>query len=140
MPITQYPQPASGGITSVVGSAGISASIVGSTLDISTTGSELEVNIPQCANGTRYILAKSSIDWDINGLLGLATDSGSITMTVEVSGTPVTGLTSLSVTSTPQDVTASGANTINVGDAVTLVFTSNSSAFNLRFTLTLSRV
>ena len=46
----------------------------------------------------------------------------------------------LSVTSTAQDVTATGANTVAAGDTVTAVITSVSSPADLRFSLKCTRV
>jgi hypothetical protein len=90
-------------------------------------------------NTTIYLIPDAIYAATINSLKGLQTDSGTITVTININGTPVTGLSAISVTSTPQDVTATALNTITIGDVVTLVTTSNSSAVNLRFSMEATR-
>lgn len=81
------------------------------------------------------LFQKSTQAFTISSIKGLQTASGTITASIKINGTNVTGLSSLSVTSTPQDATATAANTVAVGDQVTLVLASNSSAVDLAFTL-----
>ncbi|MFI4954555.1 MAG: hypothetical protein ACHP9Y_01430 [Gammaproteobacteria bacterium] len=69
----------------------------------------------------------------------IQTSSGSVTAALQINGTNITGLSSISVTSTAQNVAATGANTVAVGDALTLVFSSNSAAQNIQFTLSATR-
>jgi hypothetical protein len=94
----------------------------------------------QVANQTRTIDAKAAFGYTIGSLRGLSTTAGSITLTVQINGTNVTGLTNISVTTTPQDVTATAANLVAAGDKVTFVFTSNSSAAGFETTLSATRV
>ena len=89
--------------------------------------------------GSVFVDAKAQIARTINGLYGLRTTSGTATITVKINGTAVTGLSSISVTSTPQDVTASGANTVAAGDVVTFEYTAVSSPVDLRATLKATR-
>lgn len=72
-------------------------------------------------------------------ITGLRTQSGTITMAVKIGTTDVTSLSALSVTSTPQDVTATGANTVAAGDNINIVTTSAASDLGLRFTLNFTR-
>jgi len=90
-------------------------------------------------NDTIYLVPYAIYAATINSLKGLQTDSGTITVTININGTPVTGLSAIAVTSTPQDVNATALNTIAIGDVVTLVTTSNSSAVNLRFSMEATR-
>ena len=53
-------------------------------------------------------------------------DTGTFTAEVEIAGTGVTGLTSLSVSGTPTTTNATGANTFTAGQAITAVLTSPS--------------
>jgi len=67
----------------------------------------------------------------INSLKNLGTVSDTATGTLKINGTVVTGCSSLSLTSTPQNVTASGANSVSVGNTITFVTTSPSSLTGL---------
>jgi len=71
----------------------------------------------------------------IDRLYGLKTTSGTITAAIQINGSNVTSLSSLSVTSTPQSPTATGANSVAIGDRVTIVLTSSSTPVDLEFTL-----
>lgn len=75
----------------------------------------------------------------IAGIKGLATASGTLTATIKINGTNVTGLASLSVTSTPQNATATAANTFAKGDKITITVASSSSPVDLEGTLDLMR-
>ena len=91
------------------------------------------------SDGTVYMTAKASFAFTINQVRGLKTTSGTCTLAVKINGTNVTGMSSLSVTSTTQDATATAANSVAVGDEVTFVFSSSSSPVDLRFTLKCTR-
>ena len=69
----------------------------------------------------------------------IQTSSGTVTAALKINGTAITGLSSISVSSTPQNVSASGANAVAVGDTLSLVFSSNVSAQNIKFTLAATR-
>ena len=92
------------------------------------------------ANSTIYLSAKASVGFTIDQIRGLRTASGTLTLAIQINGTNVTSLSGLSVTSTAQDVTATGANTVAAGDTVTAVITSVSSPADLRFSLKCTRV
>jgi hypothetical protein len=83
-------------------------------------------------NDTLYITAYAPYAGTIDSVQNIATSSGTITAAVQINGTNVTGLASISVSSTEQDVTATAANTFSEGDKITVVLTSNSSAADLR--------
>jgi len=67
----------------------------------------------------------------INSLKNLATVAGTVTGTLNINGTPVTGCSSLSLTSTPQNATATAANSVAIGNTVTFVTSSASSLTGL---------
>ena len=71
----------------------------------------------------------------INELRGVKTASGTATVSIQVGGVNVTGLTNLSITSSPQNFTATGGNTVSVGTRVTVNVTAVSSATDLEFTM-----
>ncbi len=87
------------------------------------------------ANETIYLIPYAVYGFTINGLFNLSVASGSLTLTVKINGVNVTGLSSLSVTSTPQNPTASAANTVSVGDEVSIVVSAISSPADLKFTM-----
>ncbi len=86
-------------------------------------------------NLTIPLVAASSYAFAINGLAGLKVASGSLTLSVEISGVPVTGLSDLSVTSTSQSPDASGLNAFAIDDEVAVVISNVSDAVGLQFTM-----
>ena len=82
-----------------------------------------------------YWTAKSRLAFTINGVYGIQTSAGTATVAIKINGTAVGGMSAISVTTTPQDVAASSANTVAVGDVVTVEVTTASGATHLRFTL-----
>lgn len=71
----------------------------------------------------------------INELRGVNTSNGTATISIQINGVNVTGLTNLAVTSTPQNFTATSANTVAVGARVTVNITAVSGASDLEFTM-----
>lgn len=63
--------------------------------------------------------------------------AGTCTWAVQIAGVNVTGLSAVSVSSTPQVVTATAANTISANQRVTVVSIANSAAVDVEFTLML---
>lgn len=90
-------------------------------------------------NNTVYLTSYAPYAFTINSVQNIATSGGTITAAIQINGTDVTGLGSISVSSTEQDVTASGANTVSIGDKVTLVLSSNASAADLRGALVITQ-
>ena len=86
-------------------------------------------------NDTVYLTTYAPFAFTINSVQNIQTSSGTITAAVKINGTNVTGLSAIAVTSSSQDVNATAANTVAVGDEVTVVLSSNSSAANLRGTI-----
>jgi hypothetical protein len=83
--------------------------------------------------------SKAYFGYTIDAIRNLDLSSGAITVAIQINGTNVTGLSALSATTTGQDATATAARTVAVGDRVTVVFTSNTSAENIEFTLACTR-
>lgn len=107
--------------------------IVDSTTAGQTIDSDFFYQYP--IDGTVVLKAKASFAFTIDQIRGLKTASGTLTLAVQVNGVSVTGLSALAVTSTPQDVTASAANAVAVGDRITLVISATSGANDLEYTL-----
>ena len=82
-----------------------------------------------------YWTAKSQAAFTINGVYGIKTTAGTATVAIKINGTAVGGLSAISVTTTAQDVAATSANTVAIGDEVTVEITTATAATHLRFTL-----
>lgn len=91
-------------------------------------------------NTTYIMLTSSPIAFTLDKLKGLKTTSGSGTLAVKINGTNITGMSAISLTSTPQDVTATAANSVAVGDQITFVITSASSGVDIYSTGEVTRV
>ncbi|AWM37026.1 hypothetical protein GobsT_50720 [Gemmata obscuriglobus] len=81
------------------------------------------------------VCASSADAFTIRGIRGLRVESGSLTLSVRINNVPVTGLSDLLVTTTPQDPVATAANAVVEGDRVTLVIAAVSEASRLEFTV-----
>lgn len=90
-------------------------------------------------NTTIYLDPKAYIGYTIIEVFGIQTTSGTVTAALNINGSPITGLSAISVNSSPQDVIASAANVVAAGNALTLVLSSGASPTDLRFTLGLTR-
>jgi hypothetical protein len=99
-----------------------------------------QIYLPSLAAGLTYdIDTYATFPYTINDVYQIQTSSGTVTAAVKINGTAVTGLSSISVSSTAQNVAATGANSVAVGDRVQLVFSSNSGAQNINMTLAATR-
>ncbi len=72
--------------------------------------------------------------------LKIISASGTCTVAVKINGVDVTGISAVAVSSTIATGTASAANTVAVGDKITLVTTSNSALTNLQASLKTTRI
>ena len=70
---------------------------------------------------------------------GLVVGSGSLMLTIAINGTPITGLSGISVTTVPQNITASAANDFAIGDRVTMEL-SSVSASRFEFSTSIQRL
>lgn len=68
-------------------------------------------------------------------IAGLKTTAGTCNVTVAIDGVPVTGLTAVQATTTPAGATATGANSVAVGQAVTVAVTDIAGATGLELTI-----
>lgn len=87
---------------------------------------------------TYAMVGKAKYAGTINSLYR-KTSAGSITAKVQINGVDVTGLTALSCTTTAQEASAAGANTVVAGDRITLVLSAASSPADLELTLKITR-
>lgn len=92
-------------------------------------------SIPNATVRTYYLNAYVTRAHTVATVYGLQTTSGTATVTLKKNGSGVTGWTSLSVTSTPQNVSASAAVSLAVGDVFTLVVDAASSPVDLRLAI-----
>ena len=72
--------------------------------------------------------------------LKIISASGTCTVAVKINGVDVTGISAVAVSSTIATGTATAANTVAIGDKVTLVTTSNSALTNLQASLKTTRI
>ena len=99
-----------------------------------------QVYLPNLNGGLTYdIDTYAAFAYTITEVFQIQTSSGTVTAALQINATNITGLSGISVSSTPSNVPATGANTVAVGNRVQLVFSSNSSAQNINFTLAATR-
>lgn len=91
------------------------------------------------ANTTVYLTTYARFPFTIDSIQNIQTTSGTISLAVRINGTNVTGLSAVAVTSTSQDVNATAANTVAIGDEITMVWSSNASAIDIRGTLLITK-
>lgn len=92
------------------------------------------------SNKTYALLGSARFAFRVTTINGLKTSSGSITCAIQINGANITGLSGMNATTSPQDVAASANNDVAVGNRLTLVTTSNSSAVDLELTLGITRL
>ena len=90
------------------------------------------------ANATYTIDQSASFAYTIIDAVA-ETVTGTITMAVEIDGTPVTGISAMAIVTGETTDTASAANTVAANAQVTLVFTSDASAVGLSVKLNCTR-
>ena len=100
---------------------------------------EISFQLQVGANATFTVSESSNVKYKINSV-SCKTDSGSISAAININGTGVTGLTALSLTTTTANSTATALNTVNVGDRLTVVTSSNATAVNSIITIKCSRI
>ena len=71
--------------------------------------------------------------------LTIRSQTGTCTAGIDIDGTPVTGISAVSVSSSEATGTASAANSVTAGQTVHLEISSNSAAVDVRFTLVIER-
>lgn len=86
-----------------------------------------------------YTLDPASIETRVLNSLKIYTTSGTCTVDIKINGVSVTGLSSLAVSSTPQEAVATALNNVAPGDVITLVVSSSSGAIDMVFRLKYTR-
>lgn len=96
--------------------------------------------LPNLNAGLTYPLdTYAPFGYTVTEVYQIQTSSGTVTAALKINGTAITGLSAISVSSTPQNVAASGANSVAAGNGLTVVFSSNSAAQNIQFTVAATR-
>jgi len=106
--------------------------VAGDTAEITKMGT-LDYAVP--TNTTITAIASARYGFTINGLYGLSTSAGTIAVSVQINGVSVTGLDTITASSTPQDVLATALNVVNIGDKLTFILSSNAASADLIFTM-----
>ncbi len=88
---------------------------------------------------TYTLILKATKSYTVNSITTKLA-SGTLTAAVKIDGVDVTGLSSISVTSTELDSVATGANSISVGNTLTIVVSSSATPVDMLFTLNLTEV
>lgn len=91
--------------------------------------------IPTPVVSTIIVIAYAVRPITLNQFHLLKTSSGSLTLTVKINGTAVTGLNAINVGTTPQSPTATAANVLSIGDSLSYEITSIVNPENLSGTL-----
>jgi len=116
-----------------------SSTAAGARTNLQIASKGITFGAPVAGDDTIYITVYAPYAGTINSVQNIQTLSGTITAAVKINGTNVTGLDAVAVTSSSQDVNATAANTFAVGDEITVVLSSNSSALNLRGTILITQ-
>lgn len=90
-------------------------------------------------NGTIPLCTYVPFGCTVTYVRQISTTSGTLTADFEIGSTSIGGLSSISVSSTAQDVAASSPNSVSSGNALNLVISGVSSASGLQFTLVCTR-
>lgn len=110
--------------------------------NLSLVGLVEEINFQDETSGitahTYTLSCYAHYGFTINTLKIICT-SGTATAAIKINGTAVTNISAVGVSSTIATGTASGANTVVVGDIITLVISSPSSLNNLKVSLKITR-
>jgi predicted nucleic acid-binding protein len=106
---------------------------------LAITPGAINIGAENGANATHRLVTYARYPFTIDSLQAVQTTSGTITLAVQINGTSVTGLGAVAITSTPQNVTATAANAVAIGDKVTLVYSSNAAAVDVRGALLTTR-
>ena len=99
---------------------------------------QIDFHIVEPTNQTITLRLYANYAFSIDRLT-IKTTSGTITAALQIDSTNVTSISAVSVTSTETTATATAANSVEVGNTVDLVLTSNSSAANLSGSVRITR-
>jgi hypothetical protein len=99
-----------------------------------------QIYLPNLLAGLTYDIDTYAVfPYTIQEIRQIQTSSGSVDVAMKIAGTNVTWNSSPSANTSPADFSATGNNTVSVGQRVQLVFSSNSGATNINFTLAAAR-
>lgn len=118
-----------------------SAFIVQQAVGLATLEGAVEVISHQNEDGaetTYYVGADEAYSGKIQGIR-LETDSGTLTYTVKINGTNVTGLVNIVSSSTKAETAATAVNTFVDGDTISYVTSSDSTSIKPRITIITTR-
>lgn len=93
------------------------------------------MSIASPTNSTILLVAYQFYPLTVLGLYGLKTTSGTIVVTVKINNTAVTGLSNITVNTTPQNILATALNLMVEGDTLSVVLSSVSTPVNLVFSM-----
>lgn len=110
------------------------ASTQASITTLRTTAGSVYVGNP---TNTTVIKIPAAVGYTINSIKGVAVDVGSCTLAVKINGVAVGGLEAVAVTTTPQNVTATGANIVADGDLLTYEYSKVISAEGFRASISI---
>ncbi len=114
------------------GTASTTAATARAALGVAIDQYGMQIEVPTAK--TYYIIYASELAFTINRLTYL-TIAGTCTLAIKINGVNVTGLSALSVTTSPATTNATAANSVAIGDIITAVVTSPSSIADLIFNL-----
>lgn len=94
----------------------------------------------EVAKNKSYVLIyKTAFPGTVLNMQVVCDTGGTVTAAVKINGTAITGISAVSVSSTPATATATAANTYAAGATVELTLSANASAKNVRWTLAMLR-
>lgn len=94
----------------------------------------------EVAKNKSYVLIyKTASPGTVVNMQVVCDTGGTVTAAVKINGTAITGISAVSVSSTPATATATAANTYAAGATVELTLSANASAKNVRWTLEMLR-
>ena len=99
---------------------------------------EISGFIPTPGNNTYVVDDYAMYAYTINAI-AVDTTTGTVTLALNIGGTPVTSCSAISVSSVQGLTSCTAANAVTIGSKVTLVLSSNSSSANLGYTIKTTR-
>jgi len=86
-------------------------------------------------DGEVALVSYATFPFTVKQVFNLKTSSGTVTASFQIDGVNITSLSGLAVTSSQQSPSASGANSVGIGDRLTLLLASGSTPVNLEFVI-----
>lgn len=99
-------------------------------------GLNYDGSIPNPTARTYYLRVRANVAHTLSTIYAIQTTTGTLTASLRIDGTPVTGWDAIAVTTTPQDLTLGSPVTVPVGAVVTWVLSAVSgSPTDFRFSI-----